>query len=161
MEILVQRLVLDVVPADADAEAQAPAGEDVHRGGLLGHQRRLALGQDDDASDQLELLRAGAQVAEQDEHLVKRALVGVRRLPAELVEALQLGAQHVVEDEQVMVAGALGRLGIVADHRGVGADLRLRKHHAESHVLSSSVSAGAGPGPSSGEPGRPSDTTRA
>ena len=37
------------------------------------------------------------------------------------------------------VAGALGGLGIVADHRGVRADLRLRKHHAELHVVSSSI----------------------
>src|SRR5207247_5068814 len=53
----------------------------------------------------------------------------------ELVEALQLAAQHVVEDEHVIVAGTLGRLRVVADHHGVRADLRLGKHHAESHVL--------------------------
>ena len=59
VEVLVQRLVLDVVPADAHAQAQAPAGEDVDRRGLLGHQRGLALRQDDDAGHQLE--RAGCR----------------------------------------------------------------------------------------------------
>jgi hypothetical protein len=48
----------------------------------------------------------------------------------------------VVEDEQVIIAGTLGSLNVVADHRGVRADLRLGKHHAEFHVpfsLQSSV----------------------
>ena len=135
MEVLVQGLVLDMIPADAHAESQAPAGEDVHRRGLLGHQRSLALGQDDDAGDQLEALSAGAEVAEQNEDLVEGALVGVGRAATELVEALQLAAQHVVEDEQVIVAGTLGGLGVVADHRRVRADLRLGKHHAESHLV--------------------------
>src|SRR5207245_7710861 len=67
VEVLVQGLVLDMIPADAHAESQAPSGEDVHRRGLLGHQRSLALGQDDDAGDQLEALSAGAEVAEQNE----------------------------------------------------------------------------------------------
>src|SRR6266849_2362673 len=39
------------------------------------------------------------------------------------------------------LCSALGGLGVVADHRGVRADLRLRKHHPELHVVSSSGSA--------------------
>jgi hypothetical protein len=135
VKVLVQGLVLDMVPADAHAEAQAPAGEDVHRSSLLGHEGRLPLRQDNDAGDELEALRAGPQVTEQNEDLVEGALVGVRRAATELVEALQLAAQHVVEDEQVVVAGTLGSLGVVADDCGVRADLRLGKHHAEFHVV--------------------------
>ena len=123
-----------MVPADAHPEAQAPAGEDVDCGSLLGHQRSLALRQDDDG-DELEALSAGAQVAEQNEHLVEGALVGIRRTATELVEALQLAAQHVIEDEQVIIACALGGLGVIADHRRVRADLRLGKHHAEFHLV--------------------------
>src|SRR5262249_24738478 len=78
VEILVEGLVLDVVPADAHAEAQAPASQHVHSRGLLGHQRGLALGQDHDAGDQLELLGTGAQEPEQTEHLVAGALGGRR-----------------------------------------------------------------------------------
>src|SRR5262245_2360589 len=134
MEILVEGLVLDVVPADAHAEAQAPASQHVHRRSLLGHQRSLTLRQDHDARDQLQLLRAGAEEAEQDEHLMERTLVGIRRRAAELVESLELAAQHVVEDEQMMVAGALGGLRIVADHGGIRSALRLRKYHSELHA---------------------------
>src|SRR5207253_9881066 len=124
VKVLVQGLVLDVVPADAHAEAQAPAAGDVPRRSLLGHDGSLPLGQDDDAGDELEAPRARAQVTEQNKDLVEGALVGVRRAATELVEALWLAAQHVVEDEQVVVAGTLGSLGVVADDRGVRADLR-------------------------------------
>src|SRR5262249_58598106 len=105
--------------ADAQAEAQTPASQHVNRRGLLGHQRGLTLRQDHDACDQLELLRASAEESEQDEYLVERTLVGVGRRAAELVEALELAAQHVVEDEQMIVAGALGGLCIVPDHGGI------------------------------------------
>src|SRR5438552_18274770 len=43
-------------------------------------------------------------------------------------------AQHVVEDEQMIVARTLGGLRIVPDHGGIRADLRLRKQHSELHV---------------------------
>ena len=49
-----ERLVLDGVPAQADAEPEPPAGQQVDLGGLLGHQRRLPLRQDDDAGDEFE-----------------------------------------------------------------------------------------------------------
>ena len=60
------------------------------------------------------------------------ALVGIRRTTAERVEALEGAAQHMVEDEQMIVARALGRLGVVADHHRVRADFRLGKHHSAS-----------------------------
>ena len=53
-EILAERLVFDGVPAEADAEAEPAAGEQIHLRGLLGHERGLALGKDDDPGDQLE-----------------------------------------------------------------------------------------------------------
>ena len=45
-EVLVQPFVLDLVPADADAEAQPAAAEDVDLGRLLGDEGRLPLRQD-------------------------------------------------------------------------------------------------------------------
>src|SRR5262245_15834203 len=140
VEVLVQRLKLGVVPADADAQAKAPTREHVDGGSLLGHQRGLTLREDDDAGHQLEPLRARAEIAEKHEWLVERALVCVGRTAPQLLEAFQRGAEHVVEHEEVIVAGSFGRLRVVADHRGVRADLRLGKHHAESHgrALSSS-----------------------
>jgi hypothetical protein len=67
----------------------------------------------------LEALGAGAQITEQNEDLVEMGSGPCRGAAPELVEALQLGAEHVVEHEQMMVAGTLGSLGIVADHRRV------------------------------------------
>ena len=77
-EVLAERLELDVVPAEPDAEAQPPAGEQVDLGRLLGDQRRLPLRQDEHAGDQLEPRRDRGQVAEQDEELVELVLGRVR-----------------------------------------------------------------------------------
>src|SRR5262249_28640190 len=88
VKVLVQGLVFDMVPADAHAETQAPAAEHVHRSGLLGHQRGLPLGQDNDTGDELEAPGAGRQIAEENEDLMEGALVRVRRSATELVEAL-------------------------------------------------------------------------
>src|SRR5580704_6288910 len=49
MEIRAQPLELDLVPADADAEAKAALAQRIEAGRLLGHQRRLALRQDQHA----------------------------------------------------------------------------------------------------------------
>src|SRR5262249_1663130 len=108
-------LVSTWLPPAAPAEAQAPAGEDVHRSRLLGYQRGLPLGQDDDTGDELEAPRAGRQIAEENEDLVEGALVRVRRGAPELVEALSLAAQHVGEDEQGPVPGLLRSLGVVPE----------------------------------------------
>src|SRR5262249_25991124 len=69
----------------------------------------------------------------QHEHLVEWTLIRVRRPASKLLEALELGAEHVVEHEQMVIAGALGGLRVLSNHRGVRADLRLGKHHAEPH----------------------------
>src|SRR5581483_6254883 len=46
-EVLAQRLELDEVPAEPDAETEASAREEVDLGRLLGRERRLALRQDE------------------------------------------------------------------------------------------------------------------
>src|SRR5207237_2372776 len=48
-ELLAERLVFDGVPAEADAEPELAVGEQIHLRRLLGHERGLALGKDDDA----------------------------------------------------------------------------------------------------------------
>ena len=68
---------------------------------------------------------------------MERTLIGVRRDATELVEALERRAEDVIEHEQVIVAGVLGGLRVVLDHRGIRADLRLREYDAESHSVSS------------------------
>jgi hypothetical protein len=51
---LAERVVLDVVPANPDANAQAASTQDVDLRGLLGHEDRLTLRQDENAGDELE-----------------------------------------------------------------------------------------------------------
>src|SRR5204863_3348243 len=81
-EVLAERLELDGVPADADAETQTSAREDVHLGRLLGDERGLTLRQDEDARDQLDAPCDGGAEAEEDERLVKIVLVRVLAVPA-------------------------------------------------------------------------------
>ena len=59
-EVLAERLVLDEVPADAEAEPELPVRQQVDLGRLLREQRRLALRRDDDARHELELGRDAA-----------------------------------------------------------------------------------------------------
>ena len=128
MKILAERLVLDGVPAHADAEAEPAAAQHVHRGGLLRHERRLALRQDDDAGDELDALGDAGEVAEQHERLVE--LVGVAVGAAPALAARGVRAEHVVEGEQVVVAQLFGGLGVLLDGGGVGGYLGLGEDYA-------------------------------
>ena len=75
LEVHAQGLVLDGVPADADAKAQPAAAEDVYLGGLLGYQRRLALGQDEDAGHQAHAGGDGGEVAHGGQRFMHHRLV--------------------------------------------------------------------------------------
>ena len=131
LEVLAEGLELDGVPAHADAEAQPSAREHIHLGRLLGHERRLTLGQDDDARDQLDAPRDPGTEPKEDERLVEGVLVGVRAVPAS--RPVGVGAHHAAEGENVRVSHRLDGLGVVADHRGILPDLRLGKDDADLH----------------------------
>src|SRR5207248_8108926 len=88
-----------------------------------------------DPGYQLERRRNARQKTEQHERLVERRLVRIRRPEASL-EARRLGAEHMVEREHMVVPELLRRLRVVPDRCRIVADLRLRKHHAELHVSS-------------------------
>jgi hypothetical protein len=136
-EVLAQGLVLDPVPAQAHAQAQAAAGEQVDLGGLLGDQGGLALGQDDDAGDQLQPGQGG-QVAEQHHGLVERGGdvvgAGVAGVPG------RVGAEDVLVGEQVSEAEVLDALGVGADGARVGADLGLGEDDTDLHGRATSLS---------------------
>ncbi len=136
MEILAQGFVFHLVPADAHTQAHAAAAEHVHLGGLLRHQCRLSLRQDDHAGGELDAPGEAGQVAKEYERFVKRVLVGVA-VPAGAVGRAR--AQHMVIGQQMGVAQALGGLGIIADHQGIVADLQLRENRACQHYASSSA----------------------
>ena len=72
MEILVQADELHLVPADADAEPEPPAGQHVEARRLLRHQHRLALRQDQHADGEADTLRAAGEEPEQHERIVVR-----------------------------------------------------------------------------------------
>ena len=59
MKVLAEGLVLDEVPADSDTEPQATAGEEIDIGRLSCHERRLALGKDQDPGGETDALGYG------------------------------------------------------------------------------------------------------
>ena len=128
-EVLAERLVLDEVPADPEAEPELPVRQQVDLGRLLGEQRRLALRRDDDARDELELGRDCGDVPEDDEDLVELVLCPVRACQVGMPLAIR--SEHVVVREQMIEAELLRALRELADAADVGADLRLGKDDAE------------------------------
>ena len=134
-EILAQGVVLDVVPADADAQPQSSGAQHVHRGRLLGDEGGLPLRQNQNAGDEFQLRGDGGEKAEQHHGFVKRMGVGVGA--GEAGQAVRVSAKHVVVDEQIVVAEFLGGLGVILDGLRVVAVLRLRKYHAVLHALPS------------------------
>jgi len=128
-----QRLVLHPVPARADAEAHAPAGEHVDLRRLLGDQGGLALGEDQDRGAELEPLADRRDVAEQDEGLVEHVDLAVGALQALEVVGSGIGAENVIEGQEMIEAHLLHRLDVVADADRIGADLGLRENDAEFH----------------------------
>ena len=135
LEVHAQGLVLDEVPADADAKAQPAATEDVYLGGLLGYQRRLPLGQDEDAGHQAHAGGDGGEIAHGGQGLMHHRLVVVH--PEEgMVIGAGVSAEDVIGDEQVGVAHILGRLCKVADGRHVRLDFGLGEDDSDFHGCS-------------------------
>src|SRR5262249_38659699 len=123
-EVLPERLVLDRVPPDADAEAEATAGEQIDLGRLLRGEDRLTLREDDDAGHELHRRDPG-EVAEQHERLLERRLHVVRAGPASMY--LRVGADDVVVGEDVGETELLDRLAVRPHRADVAAELGLRE----------------------------------
>ncbi len=130
-----QGVVFEMVPADADAEPQASAAEDVDGRRLLGDEDGLPLREDDDAADESDALGGVREVAEEDEGLVEHAVEGVGGRPAS--EGLPIGAighvgaDHVVVGEDVVEAHLLDGDGVGLDGLGVSGYLGLREDGAD------------------------------
>src|SRR5437588_6412307 len=132
-EVLVQRLVFDRIPPDANAETEASPAQDVDLRRLLGDQDGLALRQDQDAGDKLQTLREAREVPKQHQRLMEEAAIGVRAAPVTVMRCV--GPDDMIEGQQVRVAERLRRLRIVPDGERVRGDLRLWKDDANTHVL--------------------------
>ena len=131
-EILAQGFELHVVPAHADAQGEASAAEHVDLRGLLGHQRGLALGQDQDAGDQADARGQRSDERQRCQRLVDHAVVRIVTAPDVLV-VVRVGAEDVVGDEEVVELHAFHGFDIVADGGRVGADFGLREDCADLH----------------------------
>ena len=95
-------VVLDLVPARADAEVEAVARQHGQLGRLLGDERGLALGEDQHRRRHLQRLGDGGDEGEERERLVERDVLVVGALEA--AGAVGVGAEHVVVHEEVVDA---------------------------------------------------------
>ena len=131
-EVLVQRFVLDVVPAEPDTQAQPAAREEVELGSLLRDERRLPLRKDQDSGPEPDPRRDPGDVAQHHEWLVERIVLGVRA-PELRIASLVLRAEDVVVDQHVRVAEILGRLREVAHGHRIAVEPCLRERDSNLH----------------------------
>jgi hypothetical protein len=113
--------------------AQASAAQDIQAGGLFGDQDRLALRQDNDAGDELDLLRNGRHITEEQKWFMKWVLVGVRPIPAS--GTIRIGAHHMVVGQDVAKAQGFHRLGVVTNGMCIIAKFDLWKGNPDFHSL--------------------------
>jgi hypothetical protein len=131
LEILAERLELDGIPPDSDAQAEPASRKNIHGRGLFRHQRGLPLRKNHDAGDQLDALGDGGQEPEQDEGFVEHMPVRVWAFPP--AGPFGIRAQHVVEREDMGVAHGLHSLRVITDHGRVLPDLYLWEDDAVVH----------------------------
>ena len=131
-EVLTKSLVLDGVPADADAQAEPATAEKIDFGRLLRDQRRLALRQDDDPGDELERSGDRGEVAIHHERLVECGVHVVGAVPTLVHPGVR--ADDVVIDEDVAEAELLHAFAVRAHRARVATEFRLRERHSNSHV---------------------------
>ena len=86
-----------------------PLLKHVYFSALLGHQSRLALGQDENAGDHLYAFGESGDVGHEGQGFMGYALMGVGEIVDVRVE-LRVGAKDVVQDAHVAVAQVFGGL---------------------------------------------------
>jgi hypothetical protein len=107
-EVLPKGLVLDVVPADADAQAQSTTGQKINIGRLPRNERRLTLGKDKDTRRETDSLSNGSQIPEHHERVMERVALGVGARELRRSTGVD-GAEHMVVSEEVGKAQVLNR----------------------------------------------------
>src|SRR5713226_4340964 len=75
-EIFPQGVKLLLEPTDPHAKEKAPAGHHIHRGDRLGYVQGIAVGNDEDACAQKDLLRLCRYVTQKDERVRERGAAG-------------------------------------------------------------------------------------
>src|SRR5438105_15116877 len=123
LELDAHEIELVGVPAHADAEREAAAGELLERGGLLRQVHRVVQRDEDDRGAEADPVRPAGDPAERDERVVDAAV----RVDAFRPDDDVLGRPDGV------VAELLGELGGAADPGGARAGAVIRQDHAEMH----------------------------
>ena len=105
-EVLAKGVVLGLLPAHADAEADPSARQGVERAHLLGHEHGLPLREHEDLGGQADPLGHGGDVAERHERLQDGHL---RRVDRRATGLRGVAHHHVVKHGQVVVADGFDR----------------------------------------------------
>lgn len=126
-----QRFVLDGIPPDAYSQAQSSTGQQVELGGLLGHENRLTLRQNEDAGRESNAVRTGRDPGEEHERFMERMGEVVRALP--IGPGLPFGTDHMVEHQEMGVSELLYATNERRERLWVAGDLTLWYCDADSH----------------------------
>jgi hypothetical protein len=119
------------LPAYAYPKTKPSAAKNIDFGRLFGDECGLPLRQDNDATDELETLGDGGQVAKEGQRLMEHRLVGISS-PAFSVGGVS--TEYMIVGEEVFVAEILGGLSVVSDGFRVGTYLSLRESHTYLHT---------------------------
>jgi hypothetical protein len=106
MEVLPEGLVLDVVPADAYAQAQSTTRQKINIGRLPSDERRLTLRKDKDTRGETDSLCNGSQISEHHERVMEWVVLGVGAHELRRSTGVD-GAEHMVVGEEVVKAQVL------------------------------------------------------
>ena len=123
-EVGVETRILDVVPADADAQPEPTVGEHGHLGRLLSHEGGLPLRKYEYSGGETDPRRQSGHEGEQGERFVEGVELGVGP-PQWRFAVRSLCPEHVVERKDVREPEAFRRLREVLHCGGIGSGLGL------------------------------------
>src|SRR5208337_1517293 len=118
-----ERFVLDVIPAQTDAQPKPPTAQQISLGRLLGNDACLPLRRDQNAGRKPNGLGDGGQKAKRDKRLVESILLIVKRHPA--IPAFR--SEDVIGDFDIRVSEIFGCLRPIADLGGIGPNIKRRE----------------------------------
>src|SRR4029078_7929519 len=123
-EVLAESVVLDVVPANAHAQTQSTAGEEINIGRLSCHERGLALRKDQDPARETDSLRDAREKSEHYKRVVERVALGVRT--RERRRSIDVyGSECMVVGEEMVKAQVFDRCPKSTNRVGIASKLDL------------------------------------
>ncbi len=132
MEVLPKGLVLDMVPADSDAESEPTPGQEVDIGSLPRDERSLALGKDQDSGGESDPVGDASQVSEHHKRVMERIALGIGARQLRRPIGMN-GTQHMFVGKKVIKAQVLDRSGKSTNCGGISMKLDLGVRDANLH----------------------------